>query len=203
MAETLPEIVRAWMHMEHGERKRAALIGAGDTIMGDTVERYRSIIEGAGFELAFEEQFASKWGHGSDTLFAYARRDGLFLHFDSFGPRVNSGKLEYNWLPVEPDKVHWGLTSSGGYREYDGEPYRLWIGDHDCREGLLHNIAKLADAGKFLSPWHMRPSCFWFTHYMDWEQKDEAFEVRTKRVEALTAERLARMPDWALAMVSP
>ena len=191
------------MLLQNGEARREALEAVGDTTFSNALSRYREIIEGAGYELAHEESFESRWEPGSDRYFIYAHRDGLLLAFDSYGgDRVNGGKVFYNWRP-SPDlgNERYGLTSSGGWHNYDDPENRVWVGDHDCREALLFRMQRLRDNGSFLAPWTKRPSAFWLAHYMDWKNVPDAHAERVKVIEERTTARLSRCPAWVREMV--
>jgi hypothetical protein len=193
--------------VQNNARKQKMLIERGDTTFSNKLGRYQEIIEGAGFEKVLEEEFEGRYAR--DTLFVYARRDGLILSFDTFRwegsdeVSVNGGKLWYNWLPADV-KNRWECTSSGGLREYQGEKYLLWVGDHDCREALLHKIGCLEQNGEFLPRWVERPSAFWITHYMDWRSmENDRFDDRINRIKELSESRLAQMPEWVREIVTP
>lgn len=73
-------------------------------------------------------------------------------------------------------------------KEYlsDKELFYIWSGDHDCREGLKHNISKMVNNGKFLKKWKKQPF-LWLLHYMDTENDNYDYE-------AINKERIAKLP---------
>jgi hypothetical protein len=42
----------------------------------------------------------------------------------------------------------------------------VWVGDHDCKEGLIANMTAMESAGSFLSEWAARPF-LWLLSYED------------------------------------
>lgn len=175
------------IQMSKGRELDALLREAGDTTFSNELDRYQSIIEGVGFEQALAVPFVSQWNR-AENLFVYARRDGLLLVFDTFATdRVNGGHLYYQWRPAIDD--FWSVTSSGGMR---GD---VWCGYHDCREALLRKIKGLTDNGAFVAPWE-HEEFLWLLHHGD--TKVEGYDHR-----AITAERIAMLPEWVRQMLGP
>jgi hypothetical protein len=158
--------------------------------MGMQVSAYRTIIESYGFELVLDTPFRGH--HAEERHFVYAHRDGLLLSVDTYGgERVNGGKVYYTWQTSPDVKDRQNLTSSGGY--IDRGVFTLWQGDHDCREAIVHNLENLRAAGSFVSPWP-KPPFLWLLHYMDKEPKNYDYE-------AITAARIALLPEWVREMI--
>lgn len=197
------------LHMQHNEVKRTALMAADDTMLCNDLDRYQRILNTNGFELALQDGFKGRdWGKGEpvpdESYFIYARRDGLLLGFDTYQTtRVNGGKVWYNWVPADWNG-RWDCTSSGGTKRavVGTEIIDIWVGDHDCREGLIHNMNRLTENGRLLAPWPVRPSCLWLASFMDWDAyRGCSHDVRVDEIEAITADRLSRCPDWVRDMV--
>lgn len=179
------------MHMRHSARKEATLAAHDDTALSNRLDRYQRIICDLGFELVLEEPF--KADEQEETLFIYAHRDGILLHFDSFtwehrdGPNVNGGNFYYNLRQNSDRSDLWSIISSGHIN--DG----ILIGNHDCREAIRHNIGKLRESGSFVTPWVKRPF-LWLLNYS--EPKVEGYDYH-----AINAARIARLPEWVREFV--
>jgi hypothetical protein len=178
--------------IDAAQRKRELLSEACDTYMGMQMGDYRAIIEAYGFELVLETPFL---GHFSDERhYVYAHRDGLLLSVDTYqGERVNGGKVYYAWQTTPDVKDRHSLTSSGGW--IDKGVFTLWLGDHDCREAIIFNLDALRAAGKFVTPWPRQPF-LWLLHYMDTKTPNYDYE-------AITAARIALLPEWVRQMICP
>lgn len=169
--------------------KDKVLRETGDTVFSNELPRYQTIIEKYGFEKVLEDHWQSTWGP-EEIYFIYAHRKGLLLAFDTFdGKRVNGGKVYYNWRPASLD-VMCGATSSGGMTK-DG----VWVGDHDCREALIHNLTKLDNRGEFVCPWAKR-GFLWLLHFDD--PKTPGYNYQ-----AITSERVSRLPQWVRDFIGP
>ncbi|WP_327210165.1 hypothetical protein [Rhizobium leguminosarum] len=186
----LTGILALSISIDAGRRKRNLLAESGDTYMGMQMSAYRTIIESYGFELVLDTPFLGH--HAEERHFIYAHCDGLLLSVDSYGgERVNGGKVYYTWQTSPDVKDRHNLTSSGGY--IDRGVFTLWQGDHDCREAIIHNLENLRAAGSFVSPWP-KPPFLWLLHYMDKEPKNYDYE-------AITAARIALLPEWVREMI--
>lgn len=148
--------------MQHNALKAESLKKQRDTYHGMPLDDYLSVITAFGFVQVLCDEFISeKWGH-QDKYFIFWHPDGLLLSFDTFmGSSVNGGKVYYNWVPAPDMDNRFRYTSSGHYT-HDG----VWVGDHDCREGLIANMTAMKSAGSFLSEWAERPF-LWLLSYQD------------------------------------
>lgn len=102
------------------------------------------------------------------------------------------------WEELYKDGVR--LTSGPGIEkeerrnEYFHE-HAVWVGDHDCREAIRHNISKLEEFGKFVTPWVETPF-MWLCHYGDNYLEDgSSRDYADKYHERVRAERLAMLPE--------
>lgn len=68
----------------------------------------------------------------------------------------------------------------------------LWIGSHDCREGIITTIKSMFENGKFFRVWHECPFN-WITNYM--EHKNDTKYPFEKYCE-LTKQRISKMPKY-------
>lgn len=196
--------------MEHNDRKNDILTARGDTKLINKLDRYVEIIEAAGFIKVLQDSFIDTEDAGTrDDLMIYARPDGLLLSFDTFSkwspedPAVNSARLCYNWHPGVAG--YWGIISSG-HRYFYAEDHDRpgpWVGYHDAREALLHNIAMLEANGTFLRRWVERPS-MWFLGYGESRTlPGEGYVERIDRYDEITAARIERLPSWVKEMITP
>ena len=203
------ELLGFGLIMENNRIKNAALEKMGDTTMSSTLVRYLEIIEANGFVQALADPFVGPAiGHHDEdkeeTYFVYARPDGLLLAFDTYGGKhVNGGKVWYNWMPESWDPFPYSLTSSG-CREtaiFEGSEVKFYSGDHDCREALIHNMTRLEENGRFLSPWPKSPR-LWLASYADWKvDSGRRYPDSTKYVEQITSDRISRLPAWVQEMI--
>lgn len=71
----------------------------------------------------------------------------------------------------------------------------VWVGSHDCREAIRHNISKLEEFGEFLTPWQESPF-LWLLHHMD-TQSPEGKDLGYKSYdyEGITKSRIAQLPE--------
>lgn len=177
------------MAMSHGEAKAAALIDRDDTTFSNALGRYLRIAADEGFRVVLVDPFDTEHGHESYYML-WHDDDGILLEFDTFrGDNVNSGKFLYNFrMPADPDarSAAWrALSSHGPIAGHDD----VRTGDHDCREALRFNLARLRASVEFVSPWLAIPfGARYPLNYMEWKADDE---TRAK----VAADRLSRLPE--------
>ncbi len=68
----------------------------------------------------------------------------------------------------------------------------VWIGNHDCREGLITNIMALKENGTFIPNWIERECTFWLMSFGDWEANEGK---QYHDADNITAERVAKFPE--------
>jgi hypothetical protein len=175
--------------MEHGALKAESLKNQCDTYHGMETEHYIAAITQFGFSQVLCEEFTSeKWGH-RDKYFIFWHPKGLLLSFDTFmGRGVNGGKVYYNWVPA-PDIENRHRYTSSGYYSRDG----VWVGDHDCREGLIANMTAMESSGSFLSEWAECPR-LWLLSYADHETCCSG-PIQTWTSGEKTADRVSKLPE--------
>lgn len=178
---------------EHASAKNRALLESNDTTLCNKLARYVLIITAFGFEEVLIDKWKSSWGH-DEQLSIYAHRKGLLLSFDSYnGENVSGGNVYYNWRPTVSLDEAGDCTSSGGYANFDTDP--VWVGGHDCREAIIHNLNKLNNRGEFVTPWVKRPF-LWLLHYD--EPKVQGYDYR-----AISEARIRRLPSWVQDFIGP
>jgi len=178
--------------MLRNEQKHDILESSGDTTFSMSGEDYQANIEDFGFELIYEEPFtADHCGDTNEDVIKVFWFDGFLLYFDTCRGARNGGKVWYNWK--RNDDAETGCTSSGGMTD------DIWVGDHDCREGLRFNIDRLRANGEILKQWKHYPRCLWITHY---GEKDNVFGKHDWRgskphpADVRTQERIDKFPEY-------
>lgn len=162
----LPPGVCLAHHMEICRKKKEALVANEDTTFSMEIEPYLAVAHKMGFETVLEEQFCGHDDVEEMYRVLWHAAWGLLLSFDSYGGKsVNSGNVYYNvWLSLREYDLH---TSSGSFNVIEDDK-GLWVGHHDCREGLKHYMFALAadgrNVGGFQVPW-VEPPRLWLVHY--------------------------------------
>ena len=170
-----------------------------------TVEEFIKELEEFGFKKVLEVPFkcANEPEHKGDAFYAFfLEKYGIILTFDTYGngETVNGGNFFYEWLP---EGNGWAtLTSSGGFEEVAGK--RIWVGDHDCRWGAIRNIKRMAELGKFVTPWVSDSDVFrprfvhWGDHHVNYntETWDDGFARYNHACETVGKERYNALPDY-------
>ena len=195
--------------MDHNKMKNEELRSRGDTTLSNKLGRYKEIITSAGFELCVRDEVNGR-PDGDDVAsneayYIYAHRDGLLLAFDTYFDEttVNGGKVYYNWTPAPDLENRWSFTSSGSMADIiiDGETVKVWYGDHDCREAILHNLNNLREHGRFVPQW-LKPPHLYLMSFMDWDEvRDLRYPESSEAINKITAERISRCPQWVQDMV--
>lgn len=150
------------LHMLHNENMRDELALRDDThyhiSFADTVR----ILIDLGFEEVYSREYA---GSGVTETQSFFWRQGVLAVMTSYNAvTLNSGKIYYNWEPKEGTNA-WEFTSSGGLDldSHNAGRY-VWVGNHDLREALRHNMDRLESNGTFLSSWVDKPFLWFLTH---------------------------------------
>lgn len=174
------------MHLQHNERKRAALEAARDTHFSMPYAEACAVYERLGFEKVLTVPFEGRYVPEEMTL--WWSPEGLLLRSETFsfdGERergLNSSTVYYN-LAIENREGLWSVTSSGSMREGG-----IWVGDHDAREGLAAKLDGLRSVGSFLPKWRARP-WLWLLTYVDTD--DKGYDHG-----AINEERIAALPQY-------
>ena len=177
----------------HNSNKAAMLEASGDTTFSMSAMKYEECIREFGFQEIYSESFEVE-GKPDELKVFWMKRWGLLLHYDTFMGQRNGGKVWYNWIPNQ--NASRAVTSSGGLK-VDGD-VTIWVGNHDCREALRHNMVRLNAEGEFLPVWKFQPSCMWITHH---GEKDELYGRHTWNdntphlADIRTQERVEKFPS--------
>lgn len=160
----------------HNQRKESLLRRARDSYFAMPFAEQLDLFGDLGFEEVYRETFD---GHGDDETYVILwHPDGILATCESYGTHRNSAKVYYNYR--HPDGYPGGhLTSGGGMR--DG----VWVGNHDAREGVRHNLDAMRAEGEFLPVWVERPF-LWLLNYS--ESKGDYDYA------AINAAKIARLP---------
>lgn len=181
------------LHVRASARRQRLLENTGDTTFSNTVDRYVRVIKSLGFEQVLDFPFVGRsWGDESppsEHLYVFFdRKRGILLKFDTHGSeRVNGGKFYYNWRPRNGTTS--GVISSGHFSHEDNA---VWVGDHDCREGVKFHIQELERHGDFVTPWVDGSWLSWLSIYTD--ERDD--------FKTTAPERLNLLPVWVLEAIN-
>lgn len=142
------------------ETRRYILDADGDSYYGMPIVAYELLIGSLGFRKVYDKKFQYENYKFSDNNRIWVNNDlGIVLHYDTYrGETVNGGNFYYNWRPNVKD--YYKYTSSGSFRG------PVWVGYHDCREGIKFNINRLIKNGDLVTPWVYTPF-LWFVTYAD------------------------------------
>lgn len=172
--------------MIHNANKESLLRKAADSYLNMPFADQLALFAELGFEEVYREAFT---GSGGDETFVILwHNDGVLATCESYnGTRRNSAKVYYNYR--HPDGYPgFHLTSSGGMR---GD---VWVGDHDAREGIRHNLDAMRAEGSFVAPWIERPF-LWLLNYS--ESKGEY------DYDAINEAKIARLPQHVRDAITP
>jgi hypothetical protein len=79
----------------------------------------------------------------------------------------------------------------------------VWAGNHDGREAIRHNIAKLEEFGSFVNPWQERPH-LWLLHYMDTKDENgDSLDYRLLNSRTINEERILLLPSHVQRAITP
>jgi hypothetical protein len=192
------------MHLSSTQSKHKLLSDLGDTTFSMGLDDYLKVVTDYGFEIAyvedvrFTEPYGKKEKQDSRLYILLHREYSLVIIFDTFynNTVINGGNLYYNLEIDRTVEGHARVTSSGHvhYDTYDKEADKyLWIGYHDCREGIITNIENMLEVGRFLPQWVESPVT-WVTHFSD-HYSNSGIEESMKSLDKISATRLAKLPD--------
>jgi hypothetical protein len=177
------------MHVDHAARKEAALIEARDSWFGMNLAETLVLYRDMGFEEVLCDTFTGRtYGDEpapSETFRILWHPKGILATVESHqGSRRNSTKIYYNVDVASP--AWWHCTSSGSVARSVTDR-KIWVGDHDAREGVRRAIARWEEVGEFLPVWVERPF-LWLLAYS--ETDVEGYDYN-----AINAERIGRLPQ--------
>lgn len=180
----------AMMHMTNAEKKHEALEEAGDTTFSMATDDYIEVIERIGFQKIYEESFQDD-GHEECYYIYWFGKKGILLEFDTHRGRRNAATMYYN-IKLKEDLEQYTI-SSGGFVDIDE---RIWSGNHDAREAIIHKINKLSRNGIFLRKWQEQPF-HWLTHFGD-PDCDYPYD----EYKELTKKRIKQFPDEVINKIN-
>lgn len=174
--------------MLHNQAKEAALRSASDSYFNMGFTEQMDLFLDMGFEEVYRETFAG-W-YGEDTYVILWHADGILATCESHG--VNRwhkyAKVYYNFREADGHYPGYLLTSSG---HMNGE---VWVGDHNAREGIRHNLNALRAAGEFLPQWIERP----FLWLLNYTESDGEYDY-----DAINARKIAHFPEHVRLAITP
>jgi hypothetical protein len=179
--------------------KADALKAAGDTHYGVGFQQTVEIYEDLGFQAVHRRHFQSRPRDGERVTEQYLllwHPDGILATLESYqGRSVNNSKIMYN-IEFHQDTDTWRIVSSGSFHgpSYDAGN-RVWVGDHDAREGLRHTVAKLRTAGTFLPQWKKRPF-LWFLEYTQSDSTSAPYKAHAEQV-------ISELPEHVRRAITP
>lgn len=156
------------------------------------LQAYLKDITDFGFEQVLHENFSTTpWEQSyNEQQFVFWHPRGLLLAFHTYGEiRINAGNVYYNWKPNPSLGIDYrDLISSGGMQ--DG----IWVGDHDCRSGMLYGLRGMIDNGEFLPVWEQPHILLWLLNYSEHDD-DSLYDSRI-------AARILRLPEHVRAAIA-
>ena len=159
----------------------------GDTTFSTSYGDYVETLVSEGFTRVLQVPFQAPDPDREEQLEIWWNKEGVLLRFDTYtsgsAPKINRSNFYYNWVTnpeaIEKRTYH-QFTSSGGFSGPDDA--LIWVGSHDGREALRHNLRQLREHGTFLPTWYEAPF-LWLLHHQDDSQNYE--EVNQSRIALL------------------
>lgn len=202
--DTTTERLGTALHMAVVKVRQNKLAVQGDTGLSNTLADYLAVLSDIGFVELGRWSFVGRTyrdepPHTEHSYLFGHKAKGILLFFDTYrGEQVNGGNFLYNWRPnADNDQWH-GVTSSGHLAQTLED--RVWVGYHDCRQALRHNIRQLEAAGEFVTPWLEAPH-MWFAGHNEYD-RDAGYPALGAKVNKLTYERLVSCPKWVQRLIS-
>ena len=188
------------LQMSLSAAKRAALKDAGDTYMTMPLDDALHLFYLMGFDEVLQDNFTAFDRHDQvETYRVLWRNDGILATVESYrGDQLNMSKIYYN-VEFPPGTTRIGSVTSSGKLWSDDwnspEGRRVWVGDHDAREGVRYSMRRLDEAGTFLPVWVERPF-LWLVNFA--ESKVPGYNHSD-----ITEERVARLPEHVRDAITP
>jgi hypothetical protein len=187
----------------HNERKRNALAASGDSHFHTTYIEYLELLQDLGFEIVLQDYFEGDRYDNSPTIYEgftvlWHPEDGILATAESYGTGLNSSKVYYNVMVDQTNHAFYRVISSGHFNtpSYDAG-IKIWVGDHDGREGIKHNLNRLREVGEFQARWIERPF-LWLLTYMDARPGHGNYDH-----EKINEARISRLPEHVRNAITP
>lgn len=204
----------------HNRVKNKELALRMDTYWQMDFDEALSVFREQGFKTVLEETWPSHREGFIERGVVMWSSEGLLLQASSYASykqdpktggftvptvQLSGATVYYNWVPNDRNEPR--PTESGCYNLFrDGRMLSLrersapgdewvWSGNHDAREGLIHNLSQLRSKGTFLDTWKSDPSV-----YLSFGMADVATNGNDLR--ALTQERLRQLPSYVQERVA-
>lgn len=178
------------MHLDHSAKKDAALKQADDSWFSMDLAQTLSLYDDMGFEEVLCDTFAGRTYEDEPTATETYRilwhPKGILATVESYrGAGRNAAKIYYN-VDIT-GSTDWHHATSSGSIARSVTDRKVWVGDHDAREGVRRAIERLGEVGEFLPVWVKRPF-LWFLTYTDTDEVGYDYA-------AITEERTSRLPQ--------
>lgn len=181
-----PETMRLGMGlaMMHNEHKESLLRQTADSYFNASFAEQMSAFTALGFTEVYRETFDG--ASADETYVILWAPNGLLATCETYGgDRRNTAKVYYNYRHASGGYPH-QIASSG---HLNGE---VWVGDHDAREGIRHNLDAMRAQGEFLARWVERPF-LWLLNYAE----------KSGDYEAINAAKISRLPEAVRLSITP
>lgn len=176
------------MALAHNQHKEALLKKTADSYFSMSFAEQMDLFAGLGFDEVYRETFDG--GHGTDTYVILWHPDGLLATCESYmGTHRNTAKVHYNYRHQSGGYPGYRLISSGRLED------DVWIGDHDAREGIRHNLDAMRAEGTFLAAWVERP----FLSLLNYAE----YKGGRPQFEAIREAKIAALPEHVRKAISP
>lgn len=184
------------LHLMKNQMMKEITQKNGDVCMGTEVWIYRDVLLKNGFERVLAIPFeVPEWSDKTKMRtelqeFWWNPELSIFLVYDTSGNNVNGGTLYFNWEAnseeemIEVYKCH----LSGGWFDWRNNDCKIFIGQCDCREGIISIIKNLKSKGTFLKKWVER-HFMWLCHHGD--TKNPSYDYKK-----IFDEKFPMLPDY-------
>lgn len=184
------------MNINNSNKKEKILKENKDTYFGMSWNYLIELLKDNGFEIGTEWNFVdNQYGKiNNEKAVIYYRKDGVVIFAESYfnGKSVNSGEcfyeLQYN---DDLEKDIFNLIHTGCYYDKNKIENKL-----DIREGLIYNLKKAENYGKFIKKWKNRKN-LWILDYMESKNKinhESGYNVWSEQYKEVTLQHILKCP---------
>lgn len=176
------------LHMMQNEIKESALRAARDSHFRMNLAETLALYADMGFtEVLCDEFVGTTYGDEPapvETFRILWHPEGILATVESYqSTGRNNTKVYYNIALADPRLNNtWSRVASGSLTGDD-----IWVGDHDAREGIRTNLARLREVGTFLPVWIERPF-LWLVTYAETKGDYDYQAINEGRISRLPAD---------------
>lgn len=174
-------------HLINGKEKEKLLRANDDTTFSETIGNYRRIIERIGFKQVYEEEYTNIRFETQEHIYIHYHDDGLLLTWDTFHGKRNSAHVAFN---LERNNNNYPPVSCSFNDKL------IMGGELDAREGIIHNLNKLRNAGKLLKPWMFHEFCNLRVSADYSEDDDFLSKENSIKLHNITMKRYNKLPGY-------